>query len=731
MDVSRSDTVQFDIDGHIFDVAVPNLRLSMFPHSVLGRAVLMTRDSVGEGPLSISGNPDLFPYILDMHRQSRRCRIPSTVSKAAFMQEARAFGLPVSAESIVQEGDKFRDEEFAHDDQSCAAGNHVRTWTVEQVSDWLMSLQQGRFALYVEKLKAHNVDGSVLAALTQEALKTMGVSDPKTRVALLAAVSAERHLDASACLAVRPESERESSPGLEEGEEAAKPVNAAALVLKTIFGENGTPVLFREMIATWRSEHSAPSTDATAVSDGTATGQRLGDKSTDRRVSNGILVAARVRPMLTEGPDAAALEVGDFESVSVPSTNEGIMVHLCGMQRDGKTPKLENKLFRVHIALGATHNEQKVFESAAPLVDTAVKYSTHTTIMCYGQTGSGKTHTVGHLAWRIARYLYDVHSAKFVVLEAFELKGGAKGLVSHTSNVFSLHADDKPELPLFEGEDGAVHVGGSNGVVGKQGQPLNLAHCALASNPEELVLLFRDAERRRTSRDTDRNAASSRSHAFYRFYLAEAVRPDILELPEVCSSGACIELVDLAGSESNKDSLYHDKLQIDERAKINSSLGALNTCIQKSVQGAAYVPFRADKLTQILRPCFVKRQSELNGVATVLFLACLSPLASDAQQSVRTLTYTEELTGMKGKATRTSQQNKFMGPGLKRLAEAAEKRDITELRAAICAAQRDGITGPERLRAMKVLKALEVQATVEDAEKAEESVNQPCGDQSI
>merc|ERR1719265_2580729 len=159
---------------------------------------------------------------------------------------------------------------------------------------------------------------------------------------------------------------------------------------------------------------------------------------------------------------------------------------------------------------------------------------------------------------------------------------------------------------------------------------MNLTNCSLASSTEELETLFQQAESRRTSHDTARNAASSRSHAFYRFYLASETHTPA----QVISTGACIELVDLAGSESNKDSLYHNKTQIDERAKINSSLTALNTCIQKTIQGASYVPFRADKLTQILRPCFARRDVSSAAFPTVVFLACLSPLASDAQQSI-------------------------------------------------------------------------------------------------
>jgi len=176
----------------------------------------------------------------------------------------------------------------------------------------------------------------------------------------------------------------------------------------------------------------------------------------------------------------------------------------------------------------------------------------------------------------------------------------------------------------------------------------------------------------------------------------------------VTGTGACIELVDLAGSESNKDSLYHNKALIDERAKINSSLQALNACIQKTMQGASYVPFRQDKLTQLLRPCFERRDKSLEDAATVLFMACLSPLASDSQQSIRTLTYTQQLTGVSAKPKQ--KQSAFMAEGLKRLAMATESGNAEQIRDALRIAQHNGVTGPERRRATELLQKLDAEA---------------------
>merc|ERR1712023_111306 len=135
--------------------------------------------------------------------------------------------------------------------------------------------------------------------------------------------------------------------------------------------------------------------------------------------------------MLLAGPDSGAHEVGDFESITVPAAaNAGVVVHSCGMQRDGLTPKIEHKAFQVHRTLGPACSEKSVFDIAMPLVDAAVSHCVHTTLLCYGQTGSGKTHTVGHLANKIFQHLYKSLDAKLVALEAFELKGGAKGLVN-------------------------------------------------------------------------------------------------------------------------------------------------------------------------------------------------------------------------------------------------------------------------------------------------------------
>lgn len=717
---SPSDTVQFIVAGKTFTVAVTNLRLSRNPEALLTRAVLTATSC--EDPITIDGDSELFPYILDMHRVltitgQDKCHIPATVSKSAVIQEARRFGLMVSAEDIVEDGDELRGggrfgsswwaPPAAQDGQARKASVFFQDWTANQVVDWLKTFQQGRFAAHAEKFISRGIDGKTLAVITDDELKEIGIGDPKTRAVFLFAIESPWEdsgaCDVNASEELKRVAHQKECEGYVDTEDETAPnvIDAAMLMLQSIFGKNGSRDMFTPLLEEWRAEHPPV---ALGGVDTVPTPTRALDtaKAVPCKSHKGILVAARTRPVLTDGPDSAALEIGDFDAISAAS-NTNVTVHSCGMQRDGVTPKIEHKPFQVHRALDSTCDEKVVSDIALPLVDTAVKHRVHSTLLCYGQTGSGKTHTVGHLAQNIVQHLYNHLDAKLVVLEAFELKGGAKGLVNTTSQALSLHADSKPELALFEGQDGAIHVGGSNGVVSGPGEALNLSHSALASSAEELLRLFDEACKRRESHNTQRNAASSRTHAFYRFHIAEPLHPE-----GVTGTGACIELVDLAGSESNKDSLYHNKALIDERAKINSSLQALNACIQKTMQGASYVPFRQDKLTQLLRPCFERRDKSLEDAATVLFMACLSPLASDSQQSIRTLTYTQQLTGVSSKPKQ--KQSAFMAEGLKRLAMATESGDAEQIRDALRIAQHNGVTGPERRRATELLQKLDAEA---------------------
>lgn len=76
-----------------------------------------------------------------------------------------------------------------------------------------------------------------------------------------------------------------------------------------------------------------------------------------------------------------------------------------------------------------------------------------------------------------------------------------------------------------------------------------------------------------------------------------------------------------------------------EGAEINKSLLALKECIRAMGDKADHVPFRASKLTLILRDSFINKQNR----SKVVMIACISPGSSSADHSLNTLRYADRL----------------------------------------------------------------------------------------
>lgn len=69
------------------------------------------------------------------------------------------------------------------------------------------------------------------------------------------------------------------------------------------------------------------------------------------------------------------------------------------------------------------------------------------------------------------------------------------------------------------------------------------------------------------------------------------------------------------------------------------SLLALKECIRAMGDKADHVPFRASKLTLILRDSFISKQNK----SKVVMIACISPGSSSADHSLNTLRYADRL----------------------------------------------------------------------------------------
>ena len=66
-------------------------------------------------------------------------------------------------------------------------------------------------------------------------------------------------------------------------------------------------------------------------------------------------------------------------------------------------------------------------------------------------------------------------------------------------------------------------------------------------------------------------------------------------------------LVDLAGSERAADCQSNNRQRRMEGAEINKSLLSLKECIRALDEGRTHVPFRASKLTMVLRDSFLNK----------------------------------------------------------------------------------------------------------------------------
>lgn len=132
----------------------------------------------------------------------------------------------------------------------------------------------------------------------------------------------------------------------------------------------------------------------------------------------------------------------------------------------------------------------------------------------------------------------------------------------------------------------------------------------------------------RTTHCTVANDTSSRSHAICQIKVKNASNKTVGKLL----------LVDLAGSERAADTLSNNRQRRMEGANINKSLLALKECIRALDMKKDHVPFRASKLTMVLRDSFLNPTS-----SKIVMIACINPGSSSADHTINTLRYASRL----------------------------------------------------------------------------------------
>uniref|UniRef100_A0A672HMT1 Kinesin-like protein n=1 Tax=Salarias fasciatus TaxID=181472 RepID=A0A672HMT1_SALFA len=324
-----------------------------------------------------------------------------------------------------------------------------------------------------------------------------------------------------------------------------------------------------------------------------------------------ICVCVRKRPL-----NKKELSMKDLDVITIPSKNV-VMVHE-PKQKVDLTRYLENQTFRFDYAFDdSTANEMVYKFTARPLVETIFERGM-ATCFAYGQTGSGKTHTMGGdfsgknqdcskgiYALAGKQSCFGFSSSCAFIKEALRWKNLWTFFFCFC--VFDL-LNRKAKLRVLE--DGKQQVQ----VVGLQEKEVKCT--------EDVLKLIEVGNSCRTSGQTSANAHSSRSHAVFQIILRRKGKMH-----------GKFSLIDLAGNERGADTSSADRQTRLEGAEINKSLLALKECIRALGRNQPHTPFRASKLTQVLRDSFIGENSRTCMIATI------SPGMTSCENTLNTLRY--------------------------------------------------------------------------------------------
>lgn len=329
-----------------------------------------------------------------------------------------------------------------------------------------------------------------------------------------------------------------------------------------------------------------------------------------------ITVCVRKRPLSKKDINRKEVEV-----VTVPNKNH-IIIHEPKTKVD-LTKFVENQTFRFDYAFDESADNELVYKyTAKPLVQTIFNGGM-ATCFAYGQTGSGKTHTMGgdfHGKSQDANNGIYAFAAKDVFkyiklpkYKSLNLAVSSSFFEIYSGKVFDL-MNTKNKLRVLE--DGKQQVQ----IVGLTERPVICM--------EDVLKQIQNGNQIRTSGQTSANSHSSRSHAVFQI---------ILRKEDTKKLYGKFSLIDLAGNERGADTSSSNRLTRMEGAEINKSLLALKECIRALGRKGAHLPFRASKLTQVLRDSFIGEKSK------TCMIAMVSPGLGSCEHSLNTLRYADRV----------------------------------------------------------------------------------------
>eukprot|EP00466_Bigelowiella_natans_P021500 jgi/Bigna1/133501/aug1.21_g8209 len=325
-----------------------------------------------------------------------------------------------------------------------------------------------------------------------------------------------------------------------------------------------------------------------------------------------IRVCIRKRPLTSKEKNKGGLEGLDVVTCNCTDRSQIAVVHE-PKQKVDLSKYMENHPFKFDQVLDETCDNDVSYQcTAAPLVPYVFK-GKKATCFAYGQTGSGKTWTMSGEDRIIGVYQMvarDIFKSLSVHVSYFEIYQG---------HVFDL-LNKRNRLMVLEDGKGKVGLKG-------------LTEYAVKDTQSLLSAIDKGNSVRRQG-STSANARSSRSHGIFQIFLRTPGR-------RVKKLYGKFSLIDLAGSERGKDTAHADRRRRIEGAEINKSLLALKECIRAMSDRKGHLPFRASKLTQVLKDSFI-------GGSRTVMIACVSPSGGNTEHTMNTLRYADRVKEIAG-----------------------------------------------------------------------------------
>ena len=261
---------------------------------------------------------------------------------------------------------------------------------------------------------------------------------------------------------------------------------------------------------------------------------------------------------------------------------------------------------------GPECSQADVFYEVESLVESAIDGGS-VTLLAYGQTGSGKSYTMygpsGASATRdlptngiIPRSIQQIFK-RLAQLDGWKFTVTTQCFEIYNSKIFNLIADERSKAEL------------------------NHTQCVrkLVDSPESLERILSLASKNRTTRSTNANEHSSRSHFFVKLII-DGSNGDRTTRGE-------LTFVDLAGSE--KFDAARSSTQKKEGNAIRTSLLDLKIMLRKIKAGSDVSQHRGSALSYCLRDVIT--------IGKVLVFINVSPESRDASETYGSLAFGKEL----------------------------------------------------------------------------------------